>query len=83
MLFRSFDFLPQFSRIDASYSHVLLNKGNGNFEWINNAETGISLKGQIRDIKAITTKKNKQILILQNDEVPVLYGLSAIEKAKN
>ncbi len=78
-----FDFLPQFSRIDASYSHVLINKGNGNFEWLNNSETGISLRGQIRDIKTIATKKSKQILILQNNEVPVLYGFSAVGKAKN
>jgi hypothetical protein len=78
-----FDFLPQFSRLDASYSHILMNKGNGNFEWLNNEQTGISLKGQIRDIKAIATKKSKEILILQNNEVPVLYGLSDVEKAKN
>ena len=74
------DFLPQFSRMDASYSHILLNKGNGNFEWIDNIETGINLKGQIRDIKTVTIKNTKQILILQNNEVPVLYGLSGLKR---
>ncbi|MDI9365202.1 MAG: VCBS repeat-containing protein [Flavobacterium sp.] len=68
-----FDFLPQFSRIDASYGHVLLNKGKGNFEWVNNTKTGISINGQMRDIQAINTKKGKQILVLQNNETPLLY----------
>jgi len=71
-----FDFLPQFSRMDASYGHVLLNKGKGNFEWVNNAKTGISINGQVRDIKAIDTKHGKQVLILQNNETPLLYKLA-------
>ncbi len=71
-----FDFLPQFSRMDASYSHVLLNKGKGNFEWINNAQTGISINGQVRDIKEIQTKLGTQILVLPNNEMPLLYGLT-------
>jgi hypothetical protein len=70
-----FDFLPQFSRMDASYGNVLLNKGKGNFEWVNNAKTGISINGQIRDIQAINTKKGKQVLVLQNNETPLLYKI--------
>jgi hypothetical protein len=70
-----FDFLPQFSRMDASYGHVLLNKGKGNFEWVSNTKTGIYINGQVRDIKAINTKQGKQILVLQNNETPVLYKL--------
>jgi hypothetical protein len=71
-----FDFLPQFSRMDASYSHILLNKGKGDFELINNTQTGMSINGQIRDIKEVQTKFGKRILVLQNNEVPLMYGLS-------
>jgi hypothetical protein len=75
-----FDFLPQFSRIDASYGHVLINKGKGNFEWVNNAKTGISMNGQVRDIQVINVKQRKQILVLQNNEMPLLYKLAVIKK---
>jgi hypothetical protein len=68
-----FDFLPQFSRIDASYGHVLINKGKGNFEWVNNAKTGISINGQVRDIKVINTKQGQRLLILSNDAFPLMY----------
>jgi hypothetical protein len=69
----NFNFPPQFGRLDASYGDVLVNKGNLKFEWIEPARSGINLTGEIRDIKQISGKGKHYILIVQNDQVPVLY----------
>ncbi len=71
----NFNFPPQFGRLDASYGDVLINKGNLKFEWIEPARSGINLPGEIRDIKQITAKDKRYILIAQNDQLPVLYQL--------
>ena len=72
----NFNFLPQFSRMDASFGHVLINKGQAQFDWLPPAESGLSVKGQIKDIKELVIKNERQILFLQNDDYPVLYKLN-------
>ena len=64
---------PQFSRNDASYGHVMLNRGGGQFEWIYPAKSGLSLRGEIRSIVSVPGKQGNRFLILQNNEKPVLY----------
>jgi len=68
-----FGFLPQFERLDASFGDVLINNGNGKFTWQDDAMTGLNLRGQVRDIVEVKSKNKKFILILQNNEFPVLY----------
>jgi len=70
-----FSFPPQFGRLDGSYGHVLLNKGQGNFTCLAHNESGLSLRGAIRDIKAITVKDKRCLLVAQNDQVPVTFQL--------
>jgi len=70
-----FGFLPQFGRLDASFGHILLNNGKGQFEWLAPDQTGLELRGQIRDIEEIKSGKNTYLLFLQNDEFPVLYKI--------
>ncbi len=72
-----FYFLPQFSRVDASYGHMLLNKGNRNWEWIMPAKSGFTERGEIRDIISLPSKISNRILILQNDSFPVMYTIKA------
>jgi hypothetical protein len=67
---------PQFGRLNASYGHVLINDGKGNFNWLDPKTSGLFLRGQIRDIKEIKTKKSKTLVITQNNEVPVLLQLN-------
>lgn len=71
-----FDFLPQFSRLDASFGHVLLNNGKGNFDWIGSDLSGLELRGQIRDIVPVKGKDRSYLLFLQNNEYPRLYTLA-------
>ena len=71
-----FNFLPQFSRMDASFGHVLINKGKAQFHWLPSGESGLSVRGQIKDIKEMSVKGERQFLFLQNDDYPVLYKLN-------
>lgn len=71
-----FGFLPQFERLDASFGDILINDGNGKFIWQNDANTGINLRGEMRDIKEIKMKDKTCLLFLQNNEQPVLLELN-------
>ena len=69
-----FEFPPQFGRLDGSYGHVLMNDGKGNFSWIESKKSGLSLRGSIKDIKEIKGNNGQRnILVLQNSQQPVLY----------
>lgn len=78
-----FDLLPQFSRLDASYGHVLINIGKGNFEWIGAEQSGIYIQGEIKDIVEIAAKENRYFLFLQNNDYPFLYRLRDNGKSRN
>ena len=71
-----FGFPPQFGRLNASYGHALINDGKGNFTWLDHRASGLFLKGEIKDIKEIRTRKSKTFLITQNDQVPVMLQLN-------
>lgn len=68
-----FGFLPQFGRLDASFGHVLLNRGGRQFTYLTTAQSGVELRGQVRDIVAIKGGGKEQLLFLQNDAAPVLF----------
>ncbi len=70
-----FGFLPQFGRLDASAGHILLNDGNGHFNWIDPGRSGLYLPGQIRNIAEVPAKDHVYLLFLQNDEFPALYTI--------
>jgi hypothetical protein len=71
-----FNLVPQFCRLDASYGHVLLNRGKRQFEWLYPDRSGLEPRGQIRDIVTINEKGERYLMILQNNEIPVLYRLN-------
>ncbi|WP_227990745.1 VCBS repeat-containing protein [Flavisolibacter ginsenosidimutans] len=70
-----FTFPPQFGRLDASYGHLLLNNGKGSFNYVETRSSGINVKGEIKDIKEISSKNGRYYLFTQNDSLPVLYRL--------
>lgn len=71
-----FDLLPQFCSIDASYGQVLLNKGNKQFSLATSISTGLSIKGQVRDIAQVKQKNTTGLLFLRNNEAPLYYHLN-------
>ena len=75
-----FDFIPQLQRVDASLGDILLNDGKGNLHWVDATLTGMELRGQVRDIVKIKGRKKDFILVLQNDEYPVLYQVNSTIK---
>jgi len=72
-----FHFQPQFSRLDASYGHILINKGSKNsvveWEYAEPSITGFEVKGEIKDILFFPKRGNGEMLVLQNDNFPVLF----------
>jgi hypothetical protein len=70
-----FDLLPQFGRLDASFGHVLLNKGKGQWDELSSKQSGMLLDGQVRDLEFISGKKDNYIIVLQNNDYPVMYRL--------
>jgi hypothetical protein len=75
-----FGFLPQFERLDANLGDVLLNNGKGEFIWQDAPKTGLLLRGEVRDIAEIKTRKNTYLLFLQNNEFPALYEVNKHKK---
>ncbi|MBI1768295.1 MAG: VCBS repeat-containing protein [Bacteroidetes bacterium] len=76
-----FDFTPQFGRLDSNFGTVMINQGGRKFQMLSTRESGIQLTGQIRDIKSVSSKNEKYLLFLRNDDYPVLYKPNS--KVKN
>jgi enediyne biosynthesis protein E4 len=75
-----FGFLPQFEKLDGSFGDILINDGKGNFNWKETKYTGLNLRGEVRDMQMIKNAKGTFILVLQNNEFPILYKLNNIVK---
>jgi len=71
-----FDYQPQYERLDASFVEVLIQKQNSQFEVLDPTQSGILLKGQMRDIKKINRLGKSHFLFLQNNEFPLLFQLN-------
>lgn len=71
-------FSPQFSKLDASYGHVLLNKGDGQFEWIENQKSGLFVKGDIKHLQEIRVGDGSFLLVTVNNSTPLLYKIKGM-----
>ena len=71
-----FDYQPQYDRLDGSFVEVFLQKQMLQFELLDPAQSGILLKGQIRDIKKINRLGKTNYLFLQNNDFPLLFQLN-------
>ena len=71
-----FDYQPQYERLDASFVDVLIQKQGMQFEVLDPTQSGILLKGQMRDIKKINRQGKENFLFLQNNEFPLLFQLN-------
>jgi enediyne biosynthesis protein E4 len=66
-------FLPQFSKLDASFGHTLINRGNGEFQWVDNGDSGFFVRGEVRGLKTLTFKGKRGLLATLNDGKPRLF----------
>jgi len=78
-----FGYLPQLERLDGNFGQVLINDGKDGFKWVEPAESGLQLTGQVRDISPLFSKQKKYILFLRNDDYPALYLLNDPSNAKD
>jgi hypothetical protein len=67
------DMLPQFCSLDAGYGNVVINKGNRKFEALLPSQSGLLIKGVVRDIQPLQVGKERLWLFLQNNNYPLLY----------
>ena len=65
---------PEIGRMDAGYGDILhFDQTNGKFEVIDNKITGMYLNGEVRDIKPISIKGQKYIIVAFNDAPVSVY----------
>ncbi|BAO76113.1 VCBS repeat-containing protein [Winogradskyella sp. PG-2] len=70
----NYEYKPQFSRIDASYGHVLLGDGDLNFEWQDYKTSGFFVKGEVKQILPLKDKDGKSYFITGiNNSQPKLF----------
>jgi hypothetical protein len=68
-------FMPQYSKLDASFGHFLINNGKGNFERIKNRQSGLLVKGDVRDFVGISIEDKHLFLTLINNQTPKLFEI--------
>ena len=71
-----FNFQPQYDRLDGSFVEVFIQHKKMQFELMDPAQSGILLKGQIRDIKKIKSVGKTNYLLLRNNDFPTIYQLN-------
>jgi hypothetical protein len=62
-------------KIDANYGVLLIGDGKGNFKYLNQTESGLSIKGSVRDIIKLDQKNGGHLLMLGiNNQQPVFLN---------
>ncbi|MEO6498343.1 MAG: FG-GAP-like repeat-containing protein, partial [Mucilaginibacter sp.] len=64
---------PEVGRYDASYGVALMANAKGTFDYKRPLETGLFIKGEVRDIKTITTPAGECIIVARNNEPLEIY----------
>ncbi|MEP6464861.1 MAG: VCBS repeat-containing protein [Parafilimonas sp.] len=67
------NFPPQFGKLDASFGDVLINNGKGNFIRLDPKQSGLKVKGIVRDIRELHGADKNYIIFLRNNDFPLLY----------
>ncbi|HEY0772065.1 MAG TPA: VCBS repeat-containing protein, partial [Sphingobacteriaceae bacterium] len=63
---------PQMGRYDGSFGVMLRGDGSGNFFALKSNESGVKIRGEIRDIISLGTPKRKRIVFSRNNDYPVV-----------
>jgi len=70
---------PEAGIYDASYGTVLKGDGSGNFTTLRAQQTGISIRGAVRDVVAIQSGGKQLLLIAKNNAPLELYQQNSKE----
>ncbi len=66
---------PEVGRYDASYGVYLKGKGNGEFEFVPNKETGLTIEDQVREMLLSTIDNKKLLVVARNDSSMKVFQL--------
>ena len=66
-------FMPQFSKLDASFGNVLLNRGGGRFERVENRTSGFFVRGDVKQIVEINKGGERWLVVLVNNGQPGVF----------
>jgi enediyne biosynthesis protein E4 len=64
---------PEIGRYDASYGVTLLGNSKRWFDYLAPANSGLFIKGEVRDISQINTKNGKVIIVARNNDALQLF----------
>ncbi len=64
---------PEIGRLDANYGATFTGDAKHHFNYLNRTESGLSLKGEVRDIQAINTKKDRYIIVTRNNDALQIF----------
>lgn len=73
-------FQPQFSRIDASYGQLLLNKGQRQWDVVTMSRSGLDVPGETRVIRKLNIGTRPVYIFFRNNGLPQAYQLAAAER---
>ncbi|WP_422080493.1 VCBS repeat-containing protein [Ulvibacterium sp.] len=67
----------KYGRYDANRGVLLLGDGKGNFNPVNNLQSGLNVNGEVRDIEMVELSKNRQLIILaRNNDTVLTYKIN-------
>jgi hypothetical protein len=65
----------QMGRFDASYGNLILGNGKGKFEVMPNKNSGIRLRGEVRELKKINIGERKHYIGFRNNDTVVSFSI--------
>lgn len=68
-------FTPQFSKLDASFGHVLINDKDGNYTRVDNKNSGFFVRGDIKEFVEVKINNDNYLLVAINNQKPKLFKL--------
>jgi len=68
-----FGLKPEVGRYDASYGVTLLGNSKHAFDYLAPKNSGLFIKGEVRDIAPINTKNGKEIIVARNNDALQLF----------
>ena len=73
----NFEFKPQFSRLDAGYGNVLLGDGKMGFQWQDYAQSGFTVRGEVKHLGTLTDSNGRIYLVAAiNEENPRIFQIN-------
>ncbi|MCH7412735.1 VCBS repeat-containing protein [Belliella sp. R4-6] len=59
---------PEAGQYDASYGEVMIGKGDGTFEYLENRTHGLKLEGDIRNLHEVNIKGQRMLMVVKNNK---------------